>query len=155
MFGFCEDEVRGQPGEWDGSIFLAVRSVEEPRLRMIATLAAPATDHKRFATYFPGDKIDLDRARKDAEKFCAPEEIDAFVEEMLEESRWFVDASDNWERIERIAHRLMARVAKAVKETPYPREVQVCGDELQEWFDGKGPSDSPQGFLPVGGRPFT
>jgi hypothetical protein len=113
------------PIEWEGRLDLN-EQVEDTRLRMLAKLVGPAADEKRFG---PGDRLgdnkDLDEARAIARESHPPETVDAFVDQMLGEARRFVDTPENWECIERIAQRMMAR---------YPQSVS--GKELYEWFKG-------------------
>ena len=128
-------EVLGRSGVWAGGTDTD-GLVEDESLQMIVTLAAPVTNRKRFGTYFLGDVNDLDAARKDAERL-SPKNIDAFMDEMLKEARRFVYDPVNWAAIQRIAHKLVAKVEKAIEEEQYPRQVKVRGAELREWYDEK------------------
>jgi hypothetical protein len=137
-------ESKENTGEWEGGLLddSADSSVEDPRLRLIVKLVAPVTDEKRFGTGFRrGDKKDLDESRKIAEDSCPTEDVGVFLDEMLEEARRFVDAPDNWAAIERIAHRLMAKVDAAANQEADPvsgRQFDVSGEVLREWFGERG-----------------
>ncbi len=109
--------------EWQGRIF---GKIEEPRLRLIVTLVAPATNMRKFGTHFTGDKRDLE----DAKNFCSAESID--FEDVMRDSQRFVDTPDHWASIDQIAHRLLEQPAKETLQ--FRQVVEVCGDVLQEWF---------------------
>ena len=130
--------------EWEGSLDLTAR-IDEPRFEIFVTLVAPVVDEKRFGVGDrKGDKEDLKIARTLAEQVCPPEKVDAYFEEVLEEARRFADAPDKWERIERIAHRILKKVEETARGGRHPQAVWMRGEELQEWFEGKDPTKLPR-----------
>ena len=62
-------ELDKRLGEWAGDLY--PKGSVDPRLHLIVTLVAPATDEKRFGTDFRiGDKEDLDMGAR-SRKTCA------------------------------------------------------------------------------------